>query len=245
MRSRSGSSRGGRMIVDPSSLDAVAVDREAGAVVGDLEQHAAGLAEVDRVEVVAVDDPRSGDAGVAQTLLPARVLGDGGAPRDVVDRARALAAGLGRRLVVGDGRRRGPRRAAPTCRRPAPWRRGAARAGRRCTRVARCRRERRRSPAARARRGSRGARRPAGCRRPGARRARGRGPRGRRSAGASPTRSCATPSAPRRCAQKASASSEPTRETIRCTIPAPARPGMARGYSKKVSSAPGRPCSSA
>jgi hypothetical protein len=55
------------------------------------------------VEVVAVDDARGGDAGVAQGLLPVRVLVDGGAPRDVVDGPRALAAGLRRRLVVGDG----------------------------------------------------------------------------------------------------------------------------------------------
>src|SRR4029453_8150731 len=39
-------------------LDRVAVHGEAGPVAGDLEEHAAGLAEVDRVEVVAIDDAR-------------------------------------------------------------------------------------------------------------------------------------------------------------------------------------------
>ena len=39
--------------------------------------------------------------------------------------------------------------------------------------------------------------------------------------------------------------SEPIRQTTVCTIPAPARPGEAPGYSKKVMSAPGLPFSSA
>src|SRR3954468_3529672 len=47
------------------------VDREAGAVVGDLEQDPGRLAEVDRVEVVAVDDAGGLDAGLRQPLLPA------------------------------------------------------------------------------------------------------------------------------------------------------------------------------
>ena len=38
---------------------------------------------------------------------------------------------------------------------------------------------------------------------------------------------------------------EATRQTIRCTIPAPARPGIAPGYSKKVMSEPALPRSSA
>src|SRR3954462_10101594 len=51
------------------------IDREAGAVVRDLEQHAARLAEVDRVEVVAVDDAGGLHALAGDVLLPARVLG--------------------------------------------------------------------------------------------------------------------------------------------------------------------------
>src|SRR4051794_28549600 len=52
------------------------VDGEAWAVVGDLEQHSAGLAEVDRVEVVTIDDPGCLHACLAQELLPARMLSD-------------------------------------------------------------------------------------------------------------------------------------------------------------------------
>src|SRR4051794_36778122 len=70
------------------------VDREAGAVVGDLEEHAAGLAEVDRVEVVAVDDRRGVHAGLADPLVPLRVLRDRRAERDVVDGAGPLQAAL-------------------------------------------------------------------------------------------------------------------------------------------------------
>ena len=44
---------------------------------------------------------------------------------------------------------------------------------------------------------------------------------------------------------QAPASGEPARHTIRCTIPAPARPTRAPGYSKNVSSEPGRASSSA
>jgi len=39
--------------------------------------------------------------------------------------------------------------------------------------------------------------------------------------------------------------SEPTRKVIVCTMPSPARPELAPGYSKNVMSAPGLPCSSA
>ena len=63
-----------------------------------------------------------------------------------------------------------------------------------------------------------------------------------------PARRCgrvAIPSAPSRASQKSSVSSEPTRNEIVCTIPAPARPRRAPGYSKKVMSAPGLPASSA
>jgi len=48
-----------------------------------------------------------------------------------------------------------------------------------------------------------------------------------------------------RSSQKSSDSVAATRQTTRCTIPAPARPRRAPGYSKKVMSAPGLPSSSA
>ena len=148
------------------------VDREARAVVGDLEQHAARLAEVDRVEVVAVDDAAVGDAGGLQQRVPLRVLGDGRAPSDVVDSAGALAAAIfptRMKAWQSRSRRRGPRTGpSPATRRYAP---GRART-----------RARRRTPGARARRGSRGARRTAGRRHPGGPRARARGPRSRRTA---------------------------------------------------------------
>ena len=51
----------------------------------------------------------------------------------------------------------------------------------------------------------------------------------------------ATPSPPSRSAQKSSASGEATRETMRCTMPGPGRPGIAPGYSKNVRSAPALP----
>ena len=89
------------------------VDREARAVVGDLEEDAARLAEVDRVEVVAVDDRRGVHAGALDALEPLRVLGDRRAQRDVVDRARALQPALVRRRVEAIARR-GARRAAPS-----------------------------------------------------------------------------------------------------------------------------------
>ena len=104
MRSRWGSSCGGRMMRRAQLLDAVAVDGEPGAVVGDLEQDPAGLAEVDRVEVVAVDDPA--DVGTpASRRRPRPSAGArrrSWAPGDVMHRAGALASWLGRRGVIGD-----------------------------------------------------------------------------------------------------------------------------------------------
>ena len=76
------------------------VDGEPGADRGNLEQHARGLAEVHRVEVVAVDDRRRPCARLRDPHPPRLlVLGLGG-PGDVVDGARALQASLcGRGLV--------------------------------------------------------------------------------------------------------------------------------------------------
>src|SRR5579863_1346156 len=67
-----------------------AAHRETGSVVGDLVEDPAGLAEIDRMEEVAVDDRRRRHAGCREVFVPAGVLGDGRSPRDVVDRARAL-----------------------------------------------------------------------------------------------------------------------------------------------------------
>ena len=54
----------------------------------------------------------------------------------------------------------------------------------------------------------------------------------------SPSRATSTPSRFSRSSQKATASAEPTRHTTVCTIPRPARPRRAPGYSKKVMSEP-------
>ena len=51
-----------------------------------------------------------------------------------------------------------------------------------------------------------------------------RGPRGRRTRARLRARSLSTPSPARRRSQKSSAASSPTRQTIVCTLPAPARP---------------------
>ena len=70
-------------------------------------------------------------------------------------------------------------------------------------------------------------------------------PSGSANSKLSPERSLATPSPSSRAAQKSSASGDATRETMRCTIPGPGRPGIAPGYSKNVRSAPALPSSSA
>ena len=241
---RRDSSWGGRITTDPSCSSGTSTVKP-GPVVGDLEQHAARLAEVDRVEVVAVDDAAVRDAGGLQMRVPVGVLGDGRAPGDVVHGAGALAAALLRRLVVARSSPRGGRRAAPTrARRRAP-RTGPSPAARRCGPGRARRRGRRRTPAARARPGSRGARRTAGRRRPGARRARARGPRSRRTAACSPSLDARRPRRAAAAPRSRAPRRDPTRETIVCTIPAPGRPGIAPGYSKNVSSEPGRPSSSA
>ena len=75
------------------------VDGEARAHRGDLEEDAAGLAEVDRLEVEAVDLRRRLGAGRDRLLAPLHVLLERRGPGDVVDAAGALQAALGRRLV--------------------------------------------------------------------------------------------------------------------------------------------------
>src|SRR5205085_177469 len=76
------------------------VDRESGAHRGDLEQHPGGLAEVDRAEVVAVDDRRRPRPRLRHTLLPGRLLLGRSGPGHVVYRARSLQTALGGRRVV-------------------------------------------------------------------------------------------------------------------------------------------------
>ena len=66
---------------------------------GDLEEHPAGLAEVDRLEVEAVDLRGRAGARGDRLLAPRHVLLDGRGPGDVVDGARALDATLLRRRV--------------------------------------------------------------------------------------------------------------------------------------------------
>src|SRR5579884_1475545 len=71
----------------------VLVGGEAGTVGGDLEEDAAGLAEVDRAEVETVNHRGGTQAGVRQALAPGAVLVVvGGAEGDVVDAADADAA---------------------------------------------------------------------------------------------------------------------------------------------------------
>src|ERR687891_1619187 len=76
------------------------VDREAGRAGGDLEQHAARLAEVDRAEVVAVDHRGGAAAALLDAPAPRLVVLVLRCPRDVVHRSRALYATVGWRGVV-------------------------------------------------------------------------------------------------------------------------------------------------
>ena len=100
----------------------VLVRREAGTVGGDLEEDAARLPEVERLEVVAVDDVGDADAGRPHPVAPGPVLGViGGAERDVMDPAAAelggreigtlldanLRAGSARTALEDDGAQRG------------------------------------------------------------------------------------------------------------------------------------------
>ena len=69
------------------------VGSEARRVGRDLEQDAAGLAEVDRLEVLPVDHGRDVETERGDALAPFALDRLGlGAERDVVDRARALPA---------------------------------------------------------------------------------------------------------------------------------------------------------
>src|SRR6266513_5774682 len=76
------------------------VDGEAGPCRRDLEEDAAGLAEVDRLEVEAVDDRSRACARRRHALVPGLVLLRRRCPRDVVDRAGDRIRRLAGRLVV-------------------------------------------------------------------------------------------------------------------------------------------------
>src|SRR4051794_9322889 len=78
------------------------VGREPGAEGCDLEQHAAGLAEVDRQEPEAVDDRRGMHANLPYTFPPRLVVLHRRSPGHVVDGAGAGEPTLGRRRVVRD-----------------------------------------------------------------------------------------------------------------------------------------------
>ena len=88
-----------------AQMRGVLVAVETGLVGRDLEQHAAGRAEIDRPEIVAIDDRRDLVASVHQRLAHLELLfavldGEG----DMVDRSRAEIgkAGIRQRLDVDD-----------------------------------------------------------------------------------------------------------------------------------------------
>src|SRR5688572_14914547 len=72
----------------------VLIDRESWAERRDLEQHTAGLAEIDRTEPEAVDDWSRPRAMLDHLIAPALVVVHLGGPGDVVDSAGALDPGL-------------------------------------------------------------------------------------------------------------------------------------------------------
>src|SRR5438128_4986877 len=77
------------------------IDSEAGADGRDLKQHAARLAEVDRAEVVAVDDGCRAGARLRHQRVPPLVILHARGERDVVHGARSLAReGARRRGIV-------------------------------------------------------------------------------------------------------------------------------------------------
>src|SRR5581483_9037811 len=75
------------------------IDGEAGRARGDLEQDALRLAEVDRVEVVAIDHRRDLHPGLRHASLPGHVLLVAGMPGDVMDGSRAREPALARGVV--------------------------------------------------------------------------------------------------------------------------------------------------
>ena len=77
----------------PPQLQQRFVNGEPGRVGGDLEQHASGLAEVDGLEVLAIQNLGYGDAAGDELGMP-RLHGHqvGGSERDVVDSSASLPA---------------------------------------------------------------------------------------------------------------------------------------------------------
>ena len=229
----------------PSSSNRQPVNEEAGLLGRELVQDSARLAEVERVEVVTVDVARVRHAGLPNELDPARQVGVVGAPRDVVHDARALAAALGGRRVERDPA------AAPVAAQLEPilvadaasahqllehLRRsgGVGAVGADALEAAQRELGGNLGVHGDQRRvvggvGDQLVREALGVGEPKA---------GRIALERDALCGRAGP------AQKSSASSEPTRWTMRCTMPAPGRPGFAPGYSKNVRSAPGRACSS-
>ena len=220
------------------------VDGEARAQRRDLEEDAAGLAEVDRAEVEAVDHrgragrpPRSPARASPRARRSSRPRRRGGRCRRPGASARRAARrrGRGRRGVSPRASQPSPLRLElERLQQPAAGVRGGAVGA---DGVEALQRELGRAP----RDGRRSAARP----RPRRRAARARAPRGRRRPGSRPPAGTRSRWPPRRSSQKSSASGEATRQTIRCTSPAPARPAGTPGNSKKVRSEPALPFSSA
>ncbi len=223
----------------------VLVHSEAGADRCDLEQHAARLEEVHRFEIEALDHRRGTRTSVADACAPLLQRVGLRRERDVVHGAGALAAvDLRRSRVVGVEAAAALSAHLPVlalatteAERLAEQSLGA---DRRAAVGAHAREAEQRVLA----RESPGRVRAAPRRERSRARARVRGPPGRRTAGSRRSARTRRP-APRaaRC-QNSSVSVESTRQTIRCTMPAPACPRAAPGYSKNVRSMPGEPCSS-
>ena len=153
-----------------------------GPSVGDLVEDAAGLAEVDRVEVVAVDH-----AGRAARRRPRASSHFGwsslvDAPGDVVDGARALQAALAGAWSKRDRAAALLAADLPACRRPCARRPSAARAALAEPSGRRLWARTPSKPCSACSAGISGCRRAAARRRPWSPAARARGPRGRRSA---------------------------------------------------------------
>ena len=203
----------------PSSSIGV-VHREAGAVVGDLEQHAAGLAEVDRVEVVAVDQPAS--TGRRASRRRSTHFGcsvDAWFPRPRGGRCRRLVPASRRADLVGD--RQPPRRSPRSSQHPAPA--GTALITSSSTRaaalgVAVVGADALEPVAGPAPAGSPDAPRSAAHRR-WTTISSCSSPSGSAKISTSPSRPDSTRTSASRCSQKSMASGDATRHTTRCTIP--------------------------
>src|SRR5216683_2272420 len=100
------------------------VDGEAWLVGGDLKQHAARLAEIDRSEVLALDHGRHVTTGLDQHLAPVELMRVvGGAPCDMVHGSGRLLAHrrLRRGFRIGCGCPRWPLCERPWCRSGTGW----------------------------------------------------------------------------------------------------------------------------